>query len=133
MGTLITACTERIFLKELMPLAHLMFGEVRAVNDNELRFPVNPAVCPYHQSGRTADEARRPRRLDAFRIAQRLPPPLPPPLSPPWAHPSLGNLLRHQAFVNHTSLDSWVCSERPLLTNHPALHRSRLRVSPGFT
>jgi hypothetical protein len=62
MGALITACTDRIFSKELVPLAHLTFGEVSAVNDNELRFPVSPAICPYHQLGRKADEARRPRR-----------------------------------------------------------------------
>ena len=81
MRALITACTERIFSKELVPLAHLTFGEVCAVNDNELRFAVRPAICPHHQSGREADEARRPRRLDASSITQRLPPPLPPPLS----------------------------------------------------
>ncbi len=40
MRVIITACTERNFSKELVPLAHLMFGEVCAVNDNELRFPV---------------------------------------------------------------------------------------------
>jgi hypothetical protein len=78
MRALITACTERIFSKELVPLAHLTFGEVCAVNDNELRFAVRPAICPQHQLGRKADEARRPRRLDASSIAQRLPPPLPP-------------------------------------------------------
>jgi hypothetical protein len=74
MRALITACTERIFLKELVPLAHLTFGEVCAVNDNELRFPLNPVICP-HQSGRKADEARRPLRFDASRITQRRPPP----------------------------------------------------------
>ena len=81
MRALISACTERIFLNAPMPLAHLTFGEVCAVNDNELRFAVRPAICPQHQSGRKADVARRPRRLDASSITQRLPPPLPPPLS----------------------------------------------------
>jgi hypothetical protein len=61
--------------KAPMPLAHLMFGEVYAVNDNELRFPVSRAICPYHLSGRKADEALRPRRFETSRIMQRLPPP----------------------------------------------------------
>ncbi len=81
MRALITACTERTFLNAPMPLAHLTFGEVCAVNDNELRFAVRPAICPHHQSGRKVNEASRPRRLNASRITQRLPPPLPPPLS----------------------------------------------------
>ena len=81
MRALITACTERIFLHAPMPLAHLTFGGACAVNDNELRFPVSRAICPYHLSGRRADEALRPRRFETSRIMQRLPPPLPPPLS----------------------------------------------------
>ena len=64
MRAIITACTERIFAKELMPLAHLTFGEVCAVNDNELRFAVRPAICPHHQLGRKAGEASTPRIQD---------------------------------------------------------------------
>ena len=45
----ITACTERIFLKQLAPLAHLPFGEVCGVNDNKLQLPMHPALCPQHQ------------------------------------------------------------------------------------
>jgi hypothetical protein len=45
----ITACTERIFLKQLAPLAHLPVGEVCAVNDNELQFPIRPALGSYRQ------------------------------------------------------------------------------------
>jgi hypothetical protein len=45
----ITACTERIFLSQLVPLAHLPLGEVCAVNDNELQFPMSPDLCPRHE------------------------------------------------------------------------------------
>ena len=57
----ITACTERIFLSQLVPLAHLLLGEVGAVNDNEIQLPMSPAICPPHQ----------PRRVSASHAAQR--------------------------------------------------------------
>ena len=44
MRAAITACTERIFLKEPMPLAHLRFGMIRAVNDNEPPCADRPAI-----------------------------------------------------------------------------------------
>jgi hypothetical protein len=57
----ITACTERIFLEQLAPLAHLPFGEVCAVNDNKLQLPMSPALCPHYQ----------PRSVPASHAAQR--------------------------------------------------------------
>ena len=58
----ITACTERTFLKQLVPLAHLPVGEVWAVNDNELQFPImRPAFCPH----------RQPRGVPTSHAAQR--------------------------------------------------------------
>ena len=48
MKVLITACTAKIFPNQPMLLAHLTSGEGRAVNDNELKLHVCPAVCPYH-------------------------------------------------------------------------------------
>ena len=62
MRAIITSCTDRIFSKEPMPLAHLTFGEVCAVNDNKLRIAVSSAVCPRHQ----------PRSVLASHAAQRL-------------------------------------------------------------
>jgi hypothetical protein len=50
MGTLITACTERIFLKELMPLAHLTFSGVCAANDNKVPFRVRTITCPHREA-----------------------------------------------------------------------------------
>jgi hypothetical protein len=56
----ITACTERIFLKQSAPLAHLPPREVCAVNDNELQFPMSPDLCPRHE----------PRNVPWFHAAQ---------------------------------------------------------------
>jgi hypothetical protein len=49
MRVLITACTERTFTKGLMPLAHLTFGEVCAVNDNKLQGAVKAVIHPHSQ------------------------------------------------------------------------------------
>jgi hypothetical protein len=62
MKVLITACTERAFAKGLIPLAHLIFDEVSAVNDNKLQLPVNASIYP-HQPPRTAPRQSASRAL----------------------------------------------------------------------
>jgi hypothetical protein len=52
MRVLITACTEKIFSKQPVPLGHLTCGEVRAVNDNELGRLVSPAGLPLPPSAK---------------------------------------------------------------------------------
>ena len=53
MRVLITACTERTFAMGLLPLAHLTFDAVCAVNDNKFQGGIR-AVIDSHQRLRGA-------------------------------------------------------------------------------
>jgi hypothetical protein len=61
MTVLITACTEKAFSRELLPLAHLTFGEVCAVNDNKRQRLVRTVIYPRQQL--RSHCARRPAEL----------------------------------------------------------------------
>ena len=65
MRVLITACTERVFAKGLLPLAHLTLGEVCAVNNNKLQITVRAVIYTHQQPQR----ALRPKASQALQTA----------------------------------------------------------------